>query len=184
MQIKILDGIIHGILKPWKIDTTNTRRFNELVKASKAASTNTNAELCTKLAALLIDFPALQDIITNEPHNNSQIKPLLFNVNLPKYKDGITQFYYILITNETLRIYNAILDQSVEWTELIDIRYQVGKILTDLRVLAKQVSLELIEQRYTAIPDSSSNVVHLRCIFLSIHLLIYTSAYKKLLNQS
>jgi hypothetical protein len=38
MEVKVLDSIMHGVLKPWKIDTTNTRRFTELVKAAKAAS--------------------------------------------------------------------------------------------------------------------------------------------------
>ena len=33
MEVKILDSIIHGDLKPWKINTTDTRRFTKLVKA-------------------------------------------------------------------------------------------------------------------------------------------------------
>jgi hypothetical protein len=40
MEVKVLDSIMHGVLKPWKLDTTNTRRFTELVKAAKAASPN------------------------------------------------------------------------------------------------------------------------------------------------
>lgn len=179
MEVKILDSIIHGALKPWMIDATNTKRFNELVKASKVTAPKTNAELLSKLSALLIDFPTLQNILINEPHYSSPIQPLLFHSNLPNYKDGITQFYYIIITSESLRIYNAILEQSVEWIELIDIRYQVGKILTNVRVLAKQVSLELIEQGYTTTPDSSSNVVHLTLYFLKHNLIhLYFSIEK------
>ena len=45
MEVKILDSIMHGALKPWKLDTTNTRRFIELVKAAKSASPVTNADL-------------------------------------------------------------------------------------------------------------------------------------------
>ena len=55
MEVKVLDSIMHGVLKPWKLDTTNTRRFTELVKAAKAASPNTNAALLSQLTALLVD---------------------------------------------------------------------------------------------------------------------------------
>ena len=179
MEVKILDSIIHGALKPWMIDATNTRRFNELVKASKATTPKTNAELLSKLSALLIDFPTLQSILANEAQYSSQIQPLLFHSNLPNYKDGITQFYYIVITSESLRIYNTILEKSGGWTELIDIRYQVGKILTNVRVLAKQVSQELIEQGYTTTPDSNSNVVHFTLYFLKHNLIqLYFSIQK------
>lgn len=179
MEVKILDSIIHGALKPWMIDATNTRRFNELVKASKATTPKTNAELLSKLSALLIDYPILQSILANEPQYSSQIQPLLFHSNLPNYKDGITQFYHIVITSESLRIYNTILEKSVACTELIDIRYQVGKILTNVRVLAKQVSKELIEQGYTTTPDSNSNVVHFTLYFLKHNLIqLYFSIQK------
>jgi len=36
MGIKILDSILHGELKPWKLDTVNTRRYTDLVKAANA----------------------------------------------------------------------------------------------------------------------------------------------------
>jgi len=41
MEVKILDTIIHGFLKPWKLDTTDIRRFTELVKESKTTYTKT-----------------------------------------------------------------------------------------------------------------------------------------------
>ena len=62
MEVKILDSIIHGDLKPWKINTTDTRRFTELVKAANAASPKTNAVLLSQLTALFADslFPPPQ----------------------------------------------------------------------------------------------------------------------------
>jgi hypothetical protein len=127
MEIKILDSIMHGVLKPWKLDTTNTRRFTELVKAAKAASPDTNATLLSQLTALLVDFPSLQKIINEEAIGNAPLQPLSWKSDLPKYKDAVTHFYYFVITGETLRIYNAVLQQAANWTELVDIRHHLGK---------------------------------------------------------
>ncbi len=166
MEVKILDSIIHGFLKPWKLDTTNTRRFTELVKAAKAASLNTNAELLSQLTALLADCPTVQKTLTDETIINTPLQPLLCKIDLPKYKDAVTHFYYFIITGETLRVFNAVLQQAANWTELVDIRYQVGKTLTNVRVLAKQVSMELNEQGFTAVPDAQSSFVHFALYYL------------------
>jgi hypothetical protein len=90
---------------------------------------------------------------------------------LPKYKDAVTNFYYLVITAETLRSYNAFLQQSENWTDLIDIRYQVGKTLTNIRVLAKQTGIELIEQGFLTPPDAKSDVTHFVLYYLK-HCLI------------
>ena len=53
MEIKILDSILHGELKPWKLDISGNKRFTELVKTAKAVSPTTHAELHKQLSALL-----------------------------------------------------------------------------------------------------------------------------------
>jgi len=166
MEVKILDSILHGSLKPWKIDTANSRRFIGLVKAAKATTPMTNAELIKQLIELLSDFPAAKKLISDESKNSSIIQPLLFDIELPRYKDAVTNFYYLIITGETLRSYNTFLHQSESWTDLIDIRYQVGKTLTNIRVLAKQTGIELIEQGYLTAPDSQSEVTHFALYYL------------------
>lgn len=166
MEVKILDSIIHGFLKPWKLDTTNARRFTELVKAAKAASASTNAELLSQLTALLADYPTVQKTLTDETIINTPLQPLLCKIDLPKYKDAVTHFYYFIITGETLRVFNSVLQQAANWTELVDIRYQVGKTLTNVRVLAKQVSIELNEQGFTTVPDAQSSFVHFALYYL------------------
>ncbi len=99
MEVKILDSIIHGFLKPWKIDTTNTRRFTELVKAAKAASPTNNAELLSQLIALLVDYPTVQKVLIDETIINKPLQPLLCNTDLPKYKDAVTHFQLFLISS-------------------------------------------------------------------------------------
>jgi hypothetical protein len=171
MEVKILDSILHGSLKPWKIDTSNSRRFIELVKAAKANTPGTNEELVKQLSGLLTDFPATQKLLHDVNKNPSSLQSLLFDIELPKYKDAVTNFYYLVITAETLRSYNAFLQQSENWTDLIDIRYQVGKTLTNIRVLAKQTGIELIEQGFLTPPDAKSDVTHFVLYYLK-HCLI------------
>jgi hypothetical protein len=166
MEVKVLDSILHGSLKPWKIDTTNSRRFIEMVKAAKAITPGTNEELVRQLAGLLTDFPAALKLLHNVPKNLSSLQPLLFDIELPKYKDAVANFYYLVITAETLRIYNSFLQQSENWTDLIDIRYQVGKTLTNIRVLAKQTGIELIEQGFLTPPDAQSDITHFALYYL------------------
>ncbi|MBL0202211.1 MAG: hypothetical protein IPP81_19245 [Chitinophagaceae bacterium] len=84
MEIKILDSIMHGVLKPWKLDTTNTRRFTELVKAAKAASPDTNAALLSQLTALLVDYPTLQKIVADETIGNTPLQQLLLQNRFAK----------------------------------------------------------------------------------------------------
>lgn len=167
MEVKILDNILHGELKPWKVDTSNTRHFTELVKTAKAVSPSTNAELLKQLTALLVDYPALQKLLVDETASDKTVlQQLLFNTELPKYKDSITQFYYTLITAETLRLFNVILQQAAKWSDPIDIRYQVGKSLTNIRVLAKQTASELNEQGFTSAPDEQSSFIHFALYYL------------------
>ncbi len=166
MEVKILDSILHGSLKPWKIDTTNSRRFIELVKAAKAITPGTNEELVRQLSGLLSDSPATQNLLHDVPKNLSSLQPLLFDIELPKYKDAVTNFYYLVITAETLRIYNSFLQHSENWTDLIDIRYQVGKTLTNIRVLAKQTGIELIERGFLTPPNAQSDATHFALYYL------------------
>ncbi len=166
MEVKVLDSIMHGVLKPWKLDTSNTRRFTELVKAAKAATPKDTAELHSQLTALLSDFPTLQKVLSDEATANAPLHQLFYSIELPKYKDAVTHFYYFIITGETLRVFNAVLQQSVNWKELVDIRYQVGKTLTNVRVLAKQVTTELNEHGFATVPDAQSNVVHYALYYL------------------
>lgn len=161
MEVKILDSIIHGDLKPWKINTTDTRRFTELVKAANAASPKTNAVLLSQLTALFADYPTLQKILKEEtPNNSTEIVNHFFKIDLPKFNDPVTQFYQTAITKEALRFFNAYLQQTVNWTEPVDIRYQVGKTLTSIRVLANQTATELQERGFASVPDTQSDFIH------------------------
>jgi hypothetical protein len=58
------------------------------VKAAKAASPTTTAELQKQLAILLADYPTLQKLLAvNSFADNTAVKMLLYKGEFPKYKD-------------------------------------------------------------------------------------------------
>ncbi|MCC6692860.1 MAG: hypothetical protein IT253_05625 [Chitinophagaceae bacterium] len=149
------------------MNTANTRRLTELVKSAKTVSPKNNADLLAQLTSLLSDYPDLQKIVETETvRDNTALKQPLFSIELPVPNDTVTRFYYLLIAADSLRIFNTVQQESSNWSELVDIRYQVNKTLTNIRVLAKQTASELIEQGFTTLPDEKSNHIHNTLYFL------------------
>lgn len=143
MESKIFNGILHGSLKPWKRNANNTRRFAELLKSAKAIDTASPQDLHAQVVMLL---QGDSEIIKHlSPPKETSLNQLSFTWEFPKYFDIISQYYFLLINAEALRFYNTVLHEATAWTDLVDIKYQVGKILNGIKVLAKQTSEELRE---------------------------------------
>ncbi len=185
MEIKLLDSILHGQLKPWKVDTSKSKRLAELIKAAKAATPKTVAELLSQLNSLLKDHPALQTSVALDTGSTSMpLHDLCYNTNLPGYKDTITQFYYLLITYETLRSYNTLLAKSEDWKEPVDIMYQVGKTVNNIKVLAIQSADELKERGLLTIPDQQSDLVHFTLYYLKHSLIALYFSVQETFKES
>ena len=162
LKIKILDSILHGDLKPWKMDASDQRRFTELVKVATATSPQTYAELQKQLATLLNNYPSLQKIVDEETQNGDNLLVQhFFKIDLPKYNDPPTQFYHSIITKEALRFFNHYLQNAETWVNPIDIHFHVNKTLTDIRVLATQTAEELAQRGFVSFPDKKSDFVHI-----------------------
>lgn len=160
MNVKILDSILHGVLKPWKFDTENSKRIIAIVKAAKAVDPKSINDLITQLKALLKDYPALVDEIRQGQNDLFQILPMPYKIELPKYINAATNFYQLVISGESLRIFNEFVYLAEDWTELVDLRFQVNKMLTNIRVLAKQTVIELQEQGFTYNSDLNENITY------------------------
>lgn len=143
MELRILNSILHGVLKPWMIDTSKNKRFTELVKAAKIVKPVTSKELHEQLFALLADFPTLQEVLETEIPLDNKLQPLCFNINLPMYYNAVTNFYNLVITLETLRIYNRVLEYPRIYDNQIDFSYQTGKVMNNVKVLVEQAALEI-----------------------------------------
>ena len=166
MEIKILDSILHGELKPWTLDTSDTRRFAELLRTAKAVSPATNDELRKQLNLMLTDFPTLCKLLAAEAASNIVSKPFYHSIVLPDGGDPITHFYATIISAESLRIYNSFLLQSVHWESSIDIPFQTDKLLNSIKILTQQTVAELEERGFTTVPDEQSNFIHFVLYFL------------------
>lgn len=167
MEIKILDNILHGELKPWKVDASNTRHFAELVKTAKTVSLTTNAELQKQLTALLDDYPTLKKwLATQTTKSNIALQQLVCGIDLPACSNPVTHFFAAIITAETLRVYNSFMQQSVNWNTSIDIPFQTGRLLNSLKVLTQQTVAELKERDFTTVPGEQSDTVHFALYYL------------------
>ena len=185
MEIKILDSILHGELKPWKLDRPSTKRYIELVRTAKAVSPTTNAELQKQLTTLLADYPPLQKwLATDTTSSNTALQQLLYSIDLPSCSTPVTHFYAAVITDETLRVYNSFMQQSVNWNTSIDIPFHTIRLLNSLKVLTQQTIAELQERGYSTIPDEQSSFIHFALYYLQHSLIqLYFSIQKVFENN-
>jgi hypothetical protein len=161
VELNVLNSILHGELKPWKFDVNNKKRIIEVVRSAKSISPVTNADFLTQLSSLLQEYPLLVAHITAETKKDATaLKTLSWKAELPSATTPASQYYLLLINAETLRIYNAFAQRAEQWTEEIDLQYQVGKLLNNIKVLAQQTSTELKERQLNTVPDGTSNIVH------------------------
>lgn len=185
MEIKILDSILHGELKPWKLNTSGNKRFTELVRTAKAVSPTTNAELQKQLTALLSDYPTLKKWLgTQATKNNTALQQLICSIDLPACSNPFTHFYAAVITAETLRVYNSFMQQSVNWNTSIDIPFQTGRLLNSLKVLTQQTVAELKERGFINAADEQSDTIHFALYYLQLSLIqLYFSIQKVFENN-
>jgi len=172
MELKILNSVLHGELKPWKFNVNNTRRIIEVVRSAKTIAPIKNAELRSQLSSLLQDYPSLLKISLEETKNDNTLLQFAYcKPQLPAATNPSTQYYHLLINAEALRIYNTFIQKAINWTEEIDLKYQVGKILNSAKVLAQQTSNEIRERSLSKVPDGNVDVVHYALYFLKQNLI-------------
>ena len=184
MEIKIFDSILHGELKPWTLDTTDTRRFTTLIRKAGEVTPSTNAEIQNQLAGLLQDFPILHKWISEQDLSNNTLQPLICTVQLPDSAGPVTRFYTAIISAETIRVYNAFIHYPADWNKEIDIPFQTGRILNSLKVLTQQTVTELQERGFTTIPDEQSNFIHFTLYYLQHSLIQLYFAIQKTFEKN
>lgn len=159
MELPIFDSILHGGLRPWLIDTTDHRKFNAWVKAA-STSPATYGELQRQLSALLNDFPDLMKKVNKQPPLKVNLQALFYQCALSGYTDPITNFYWLAIASETLRVSNLLSQQVADLIEGVDKRYTVKKALNSVKTLATQTADELNERGFASFPDARSELTH------------------------
>lgn len=148
MESKLLDGIIHGELKPWLVEKKPQRFFSELVIGNTQNQPANYSELIDRISILLREFPKQLKSIKDEEYIKLPILEFDYKIKLPSYTNAFTKYYLTLISLESLRFYNSVIFASENWSDITDVRYQVGKILNNLKVLSKQTAEELKIREY------------------------------------
>ncbi len=167
MELKILDGIIHGDLKPWLIDISNRKKFAALLTSANSKEPKNNADLLTQVKALVNEFSESKKKAGALPvAKATAITPHFNKIELPDYTDPFTQFYSLLISKESLRFFNAYLSKAATLTEQVDKVYLTKQSLKSIRTLAKQAGKEIKDLRKLTISDAQKEITEFALLTL------------------
>lgn len=150
MEISVLDSILNDNLKPWLIDNSNVKHFQEAIKNVNQIKCDNYNQLHEQIINILgNEFKHISKKINNS-YSKQQTKLIsnFYSIEFNQYTDTITQFYFLIISKETERIFNSFIIESKSWEDPIDIYYHATQTLLGIRVLASEVNEELIERNY------------------------------------
>lgn len=146
MEIKILNSIIHKELAPWLINIDYKIIAEKIKKIGNKEPKQLN-ELEQQIRTLVNDYPELLKWFEKQITNDSiEIKQPYYTTSLPVFTDAISKYYSLLISKETVRIFNTYLSKSDKWTDNIDINYHTTLLLKRIKNLTKQVFKEIADR--------------------------------------
>jgi hypothetical protein len=150
MEIPVLESILNDNLKPWLIDTSNVKYFKEAIKNINQTKCENYNQLHQQIIKLLgNEYKYISKKINNK-YSSNQIKLVdnFYSIEIPNYTDAITQFYFLLISKETQRIFNSFILESKNWTDSNDFYFHTSQTLTSINALATNVNSEILERNY------------------------------------
>ena len=150
MEISVLDSILHDNLKPWLLDNSTVKYFQEAIKNINQTKCENYNQLHQQIIKLLgKDYKYISKKINN-PYSNNQTKLVdnFYSIEIPNYTDISTQFYYLLISKESQRIFNSFILESKNWTDSNDFYFHTSQTLTSINALATNVNNEILERNY------------------------------------
>jgi hypothetical protein len=147
VQLLIFNEILHGNLRPWISSSFNLLAFKQVVIQVKSKQPATLNEHVACLKLLLSQDEELVKKLTEQNHAQSnELQETLATIQPLVPFDVTTQYYTLLISSETLRIYNQFLIHTEGLETDVDIQFQTGRLLKSLKVMAVQTNEELKEQ--------------------------------------
>jgi hypothetical protein len=159
MELKILDGVIHGDLKPWQIDLSNKKNFVALLTNANKATPKTTAELLTQIVTLLQDFPESKKKANALPKSkDTTLTTHFYKTELPPFTNSVSQFYSLLISKEALRFFNHLIEHTSKLPAELDVFFNVNNSLKYIRNLARQVNKEIQDLRKLAITEEQKEL--------------------------
>lgn len=161
MEIKILHSILHSSLMPWAIDASNVKAITEKIKKVGSKEPAFENELIQQLKVLLADYPELLQWLDKQ--NTNSTNPLIshyFTAEFPAYSNNISKYFSLIISKETLRVFNAFFTKSKKWTNKVDIIYNTNVLLKSIKSLAQQTVKEIDARGLQEVSNEQSDLVY------------------------
>lgn len=160
IKFTILNSILNGDLIPWL--NANEQVVGKIdpcyLKATASVPVN-DIELHEQVATLVQSFPALSDYLkTQTPAYPSKLIPSFYSIRLPQHTDTFTAYYYLTFRQETLRLFNLIINKYSEMDDEMK-SFLVNENLKELKYLALSLTEKMNERGFTQTPNPHSEPV-------------------------
>ncbi len=173
IKFTILYSILNGDLIPW---LNNNESFVSKIdpcylKATGSVPSN-DKELHEQLNTLVQPFPALTAYLkTQAPEFPSKLIPSFYSIRLPQHTDTFTAYYYLTFRQETLRLFNLIINSYSEMDDEMK-SFLVNENLKELKYLALSLTEKMNERGYAQTPNPHSESV-LYALFVARYFVIH-----------
>lgn len=160
IKFTILNSILNGDLIPWL--NANEQVVGKIdpcyLKATASVPVN-DTELHEQVATLVQPFPFLSDYLkTQTPEYPSKLIPSFYSIRLPQHTDTFTAYYYLTFRQETLRLFNLIINKYSEMDDEMK-SFLVNENLKELKYLALSLTEKMNERGFTQTPNPHSEPV-------------------------
>ena len=173
MEIKILNSILFKELMPWAFDTHSIKSINENIKKVGSNKPNTETQLVKQLQQLLTGYTELSKWLTIHSIDEANtLKNHSYAIDFPAYNDAISKFYFMVISLETLRVYNAFNTKVQKYSNKVDIVYHTTIALKNIKALTVNTVKEIKERGFEDAPNEQSSLPHFVLQLLRQHLTI------------
>jgi len=160
IKFTLLYSVLNGELIPWL--NYNESFISEIdhryLKATASFPSN-DMDLHEQLKTLVNHFPALANYLkTQEPVSPTQLVPSFYSIHLPQHTDTFTAYYYLTFRQETLRLFNLIINQYAEMDDEMK-SFLVNENLKELKYLALSLTEKMKEKGYDQAPSPQADPV-------------------------
>lgn len=161
VKFTTLYGILNGDLIPWL--NTHDNFYSEIehcyLKATASVPVN-DVELHKQMTSLLQPFPVLLNYLkSQEPVTATNLVPPFFAIILPQHTNTFTAFYYLTFRQETLRLFNLIINSCSEMDNEMK-SFLINEYLKELKYLALNLTDKMKEKGFSHPPNPQTDTVH------------------------
>ena len=160
IKFTILYSILNGALIPWL--NTNDHFTDEIDTCYLKATSNipvTDVELQEQVFTLVQPFPALLIYLkSQETEKQTTLISSFYSINIPYHTDTFTAYYYLTFRQETLRLFNQIVNQYNEMDNEMK-SYLINENLKELKYFARSLTEKMKERGFVSTPDPTKEPV-------------------------